>query len=638
MKRDLIAEHLCNLQPASIRNRHLDNTEFIRRFGLAPQHGLLIGDTEIDLKELISAVRRMLKDKKERTILDKNGKIVHLVYDNSEIILKRKYETKNESIARLNELLILSPCLEERRRAYDGLSKYMGPTAPDFSLMRIDFDNRELSDQEVEEIFYEIMKGVTSHHKRLTIALRTHNTNINDFIPNTLAYFERFCGPNPEEASPEIYLCNILPTHRKELLRRDLIRGLDICLYGALRDDLSPGQWTSDVDIDDLWNALMKCKPTRDPFSLLGALDIALYRQYDERYRKFADDAVMKLTHHDYLRPDGIDAYQFIPLLAELVLNRINIIEAGAMQPPYWKRMCAWMQSLFIANQTLPYSLEFESFSSWVRAQMSLAGFYATLIDLRSEPICEASAMSPVSLRQEILGRLSALRLRHKNEGREIVKDDVIEATLVSFTSQPHSLPWCCALPGPLEGHKRPVDCGGVIFPSEVVKEMVKKMEEEKDEVLLSIIAHFSQFFILDETLLQSARKLIDGINICSIEAEERLQHLSRLTDACAIAAACRDIALAKIIGNKILSFTYEATSENQVEYIIRGILLAGSAFADEHEWAVWLEEQFTKIASILPYGKMAEVFLNHLAEIKKVIRLDMRILGRAEAIASAAV
>ena len=128
--------------------------------------------------------------------------------------------------------------------------------------------------------------------------------------------------------------------YRKELLRRNLRGGLDICCLGALRDDLMPGQWVKAVDDDTLWDALSSCNAESNPFSLLGALDIALYRQGDHRFREFSANAVTTLLDEQLGQQDGPDIYRIFQVFYDLVLNQINLLEKMSTYPGYWKR-CA---------------------------------------------------------------------------------------------------------------------------------------------------------------------------------------------------------------------------------------------------------------------------------------------------------
>jgi len=188
---------------------------------------------------------------------------------------------------------------------------------PEFRELRQAATDRELSENEVAQLLDAQRNGARVQQIRLLEQLESGNATIADLAPNSLDYFEQFCGPAPGDLTPEEYLGSILPEHRKHLLRRDLGRGIEICLIGALRDDLCPGTWFEEVNDDDLWEALEASQPQLDPFSLLGALDISIHRQYDERFRIFAEEAVAKLIDNQFPDPYGTDLYQILPALAQ---------------------------------------------------------------------------------------------------------------------------------------------------------------------------------------------------------------------------------------------------------------------------------------------------------------------------------
>lgn len=636
MHEPLIARYLCNLQPFPIRTRILHEKSFGEQFKLTTQTVMNVANFgPIDQRDFIIAARKAFIKGKAQRFRCLDGTRIFIAPHQHGVLLKKYSGKKVADEILLKEMLILSTDPEKRKRAVDKMLNRIGPTAPDFSALQTAFVDRELSDTEVTKLLTESATGLTAFMERLIHALKIHEVTLDYIIPDSLDYYERFCGPDPAESDPEKYLCTLLPVYRKELLRRDFTKGLDICLLGALRDDLSPGQWIGHVPADDLWNSLVACDPKRDPISLLGALDIALYRHDDERFLHFADDAVSLLVQDVFPRPDDIDAYKLIPLLAEMVLNRINTVENGSLRAPFWKRMCAWMQALLIARLILSYSLDFESFSEWVKGQATLAGYYAKMLDLRREPIYRAAEMTPMSFREEVVSRLAILRSRHEAEGRVIPRSNDIAIAVSKISSSAY--PWSCALPGPLEGHHRPVENKFRVIPSDVAVEISKKLKESHEDTLLSHLAHLSQWFGFEEGLLESVRNLIEKIVLRGINEHEYEQRIRRLSDVGLIAAVHRDTKLAKVIGNIVVDAAQAAQSAVQVMVIINALLVAGAAFENEADWAAWLEEQLKKVAGNIPQGETAKAFLQSLEELKKVINLHLGIHTRAEALASAA-
>jgi hypothetical protein len=427
----------------------------------------------------------------------------------------------------------------------------------------------------------------------------------------------------------------LLPTYRKDLIRRDLIQGLDISLIGSLRDDLSPGLWTEQLSDDEIWNALDVCKPDRQPFSLLGALDIALGRQHDGRYYAFAADAVQKLLKDEFPRPDGINTYELIPMLSELVLNRINSLEGGALRAPHWKRMCAWMQAGLLSRLTWTFSLDLDRFREWALGSQVPAGMYANLLDLRREPMYAAANISCEAFRHEVVGRLLALQSRHKAAGRPIPRLQEIHETMTRLAESGSTGFW--SLPGPLEGHRRMVEMQGRELRNDEVRLFMEQLGEQRDGRIWPQLAHISQLFNLSETLLHQIREAIGRVRLEDKWQESKTQ-LEWLTLASFISAAQRDIELAKEVSGIIIAGSHLAVSENEVWMLLRTLLLAGSAFEDEDTWAEWIEEQLAEMAWRLSSGNASKAFLLYLRELKKVVKLSFCIHARAEAICSSAI
>ena len=239
-------------------------------------------------------------------------------------------------------------------------------------------------------------------------------------------------------------------------MEKDLSAGLEICCLGALRDDLCPGQWIIHIHDDVVWDALCALTPERTPNCLLASLDIALHRQGDKRFRDFAEHAILKLTQDEFRVEENGDIYHLLWILAEFALNCVNLIESVATQPGFWRRMCAWMQAEFVVRGLLtdPGSIAVDSLSEWCRSNMALSGNYAELIDCREEPMYLTSwRLSPQALRCEVLGRLVALRSRHRSEGRAIPHAEKIDQALERAKERGDWLK--CFCPGPLEGQPR---------------------------------------------------------------------------------------------------------------------------------------------------------------------------------------
>lgn len=627
MATSLLAAHLCNQQPHQIQNRLRQDEVFTTRFGLvSPRVLTLGGDVHIEQRKLFAATRQALQDKQATNLEDIHGGEIIVTFEQGHLFLESPSKRRKTQV---DALLILSPLQDERVQTLRYLLEHLGPTVPDFSPLLTQAVERDLSDEEVSELFTENTKGVVALQARAIAAFNSNQVALEDLIPNSFAYFERFCGPNPEGADPEDYLGTILPLYRKNLMRRDLVRGLNICLQGALRDDLMPGTWTENFNDDEIWEALTACGPWGDPFALLGALDIALTRQHDERYQGFAEQAVQKLVQEEFLRPDGIDTYELLPLWAELVLNCINMLEGGALRPPYWKRLCAWMQAGFLSHLTQRCRFDLASLREWIQGNQIMVGTYAKMADLRHEPMYRAAETSSRALRGEIVGRLVYIRERYQAAGRIIPGADSIDKAMSRLAEQGSPLDW--ALPGPLYGHRR----SSLIVANTLSETYVEERSRNPSTPVVSTLAYLSQVFDLGAEHLERMREVIGRVEVG--EETNLVEQMVRFTDAGLVACAQRDGELASIIATAVVAIAQEAHKEHEIAVILQALLVASAAFQNEDVWAPWLEKQLVEIALRLPAGQPSQLFYKHIGELKKVLPWHLGIHSRAEAIASAA-
>ena len=622
----LIAEYLLSLQPAVIRGRLHKDESFKKRIGL--QLSTVYGDigkASFSRSALFAAARRLLaQGEVERLDSLEGGEVVVSKHEGSIFVQVSPTEGKPVQIP-FDGLGMLSPDREERLQALDSFLEELGPTAPDFSELRQAAMGHELSDGAVGELLNALWNGVAGRQARLGAQLAAGKATLRDLVPDSFDYFEQFCGPDPGSVAPEEYLGSVLPEYRRGLLRRDLRRGLEICLIGALRDDLCPGTWLEGVNDDELWEVLETCQAPYEPFSLLGALDIALYRQHDDRFRTFAEEAVAKLITDQFLTPDGVDLYEVLPALAQFAVNRINLMEGGALRAPFWKRVCAWMQASQVIHLLDSLGVNWDKLRRHLDSMLVSAGRYASLIDLRREPLYEASEFSPFSLRREVIHRLLHLQVRHSMANRTVPNADRI-VEVAKRLSEESGVPLSWAFPGPLEGHRRPEEPGSVL--KEEYKEQLMKLS---GDLLLSNMVRLSQLFHLDE---ETRSTLCEAVSKCPIESDGP-GPVHYLINAGLVAAAERDQKLAQTIAASLLTLAPDL-KEDAVSLGLQALLIAGAAFEEEGSWAEWLKVQLSAFAARLPAGKASAGLYAQLQELKKVTKLELGIYSQAEALASA--
>lgn len=613
-----VAELLTNRQPLAVRTR-LQEGDALRDLGLTTYRGMEIAGTSILLRHLFSAARMITSGEPAERLRGVRGGEARLIRSEGGFILAVQQGERVVN-ARVRFLAMVSVDRSERLEAFDATVKRLGPTS-DFSAMRAIVEERPLSDEEMEIILDETSHGVEGIQSQLRDKLRSGRATLKDLAPGSLEYYEKFCGPAPENVSPDEYLAAILPAYRKELIRRDLRKGLEISLLGSLRSDLCPGPWVGEIDDHLLWVSLVDCLPDLDPISLLASLDLALYRLNDERFRAFADDAVRALVKDEFLRPYGGDAYKMIPLLARFVLNQINLMDGGALRPPFWKRMCAWMQATLV-TRLIP-AVDVDSFSAALLESMEVAGEQANALDLHREPMLEAGSTAELALRREVVGRLVVFPDRHPSGAEAIPGVQEIEGACVRL--QKKALPWSWLLPGPLEGHRRPQE----ILP----QELMPKLRELPGDLLIGNLANLSQLLSLGEEMKELLRSTVPR----ELTDPDLQRRLAKLLYIAMIAAAEREASLAQMVAEGILRLAPELEEGQMIAAAVEAVLRAAAAFEDEATWAEWLERQFLALAGRIPPGGPAKTLWSHIRELEKVTRLELGIFRRAEGAALAA-
>ena len=624
--------------PESVRRVVMtQEPEFAKRCGFETRRVFSIEpDIKLVDSELFAAAREVLATNKENSIQDVSGKDISVDLDSEcQSIIIRWPDTEGVSHqAPIPDLTLLSPNQEVRLNTLRNIVNRLGPSAEDFRYLLEEIGTRELSHQELSAILDESTHGIAAIQANLTQKINHgFSISVTDIIPQEVSYFERFAGPNPVPQEPEAYFNEVLVPYRKDLLSRDLCAGLDICCLGALRDDLSPGQWVVDIDNDTIWHALSSCNTKTNPFSLLGALDVALYRLEDPRFRAFSAEAVAKLSDESCGKPHGPDSYKLLQIFSNFVLNGINLLENGTNYPSYWKRMCAWMQAGLIVKAITEssVSMEIDALEQWSHSTMAMAGGYALFVDTRIEPMLSANIVTPSALRHEIIGRLLILKSRHESEGRHIPRAEDINCAIdrAELRGQRPVL----GLPGPLEGHKRPTEP----IPQVASEKLKETLPDGVDPLFLQQLAAFSQFFALGEVELERAREVVKTTieNILNTDPHENLKVLEF---AGTVAATNRDTVLADAIADAVVRVTPGILEEKDIHVILRIILQSAAAHEEHDAWFKWLEEKLAGIANHLPPppNKCLRMFINHLDELGRILPVDSWFHIRARAIASA--
>ena len=628
---------LDQLPEATRRKVVTRNPEFASRCGFTVRRTFEIGPgVGLVTSELFATAKEVLATREKRSVQDiaGNDALVDLDKEDRNVVIKWSDAQAVSHEVQIPDLTLLSPSGEARVAALRDVMERLGPTATDLRPLLENIESREMNRDELAAVFDESANGVAALQSRLVGKIRHgRELTVTDVVPPSPSYFEQFAGPCPAAREPEAYFHDVLVPYRRMLLDRHLSTGLDICCLGAVRDDLMPGPWVGSVDDDAVWEALSSFQAKDNPFSLLAALDLALYRQGDPRFREFAADAVATLTGESFGKRDGPDTYRLLHVLAEFVLNRINLVEGGARYPGYWKRMSAWMQAGLVARTLIASSssIDIDNLQEWTRGNMVLGGVYAGLLDARTEPMFFASRITPQALRSEIVGRLHILRLRHEGQGRQVPRSEEIDRVLAPSDNPEQTV--LVGFPGPLEGHRRPAEP----LPQDLTEGLGEAWAGSSKLSALQQLVTVSQLFALGEPILERSRDAVKTIGENAGDTD-RQENLKCLELASVVAAATRDAMLADRIADAVIGLVPKISEVEEIATILQ-ITLQGAAAYEAHDaWFNWLEERLTSIATNLPRppNESLNVFLGHLGEIGLILPIESWFHIRARSVALA--
>ena len=483
-----------------------------------------------------------------------------------------------------------------RQQTLNDIVNSLGPTArlPSSLVERVVV--RSLSPDEMSLVFKELLSGVVPRQSRLAQKVaHGKSPTFDELVPPTLEYWERFCGPLPGSLNAEAWLHEQLIPYRRELLGRDLAGGLNTCCSGALRDDLSPGAWLIGFDDDAVWSALQMVEAHGNPIALLGALDVALYRVRQERFRGFAANAISTLLD-DSMGVGGCDVYRLFAVLCEFAMNSLNAIEGGASCPGHWRRMCAWMQAGLVTQMLIGRgaALDVDALERACVANAAWEGALRRQTDVRDEPLYIGDVMGARTLRREVLRRLRLLKQRHEKAGCEVPMSEEIESALARSDGAPASPRH--ALPGPCELHLPPQEA----MPEELAAKISEMLCGEDYLDALDTLAWWSQWSVVEARLL--AQIGVGLRDVAGRAGEAELDDvLPQLHLASIVAAAAGSECVADGVAVVVGRLAPKASRAEDAAQLVTLLLLAAAAHRAENDWMDWLDGKFAELARALP-------------------------------------
>ena len=623
--------------PASLSERVLTRRPDLgQRWGLERRRWIAF-DRELGMlgEEFIAAARQAYSQSAELPLPGADGSAASIcIEDESQaLVVVRTVAQRQQRIARLSHFALLSRSPTARVLAARRVQEELGATAGDFRELISAVESRPATDDEINRITYELANGVASIQRRLYEKIAGEaGIGIDDLAPNDLTYFDRFVGPQRPDLDADEYVRKILIPYRAELLERDLHSALEIACMGFLRDDLAPGALIAAIGNDDVWQALERSGCTGSPIALLGALDIALHRQDDPRFERFAEDAIRRLADESFGRSGGFDIYNVLSEVTWLVLNRIGTLESGALQAGYRRRMGAWMQaSLFVGHLMRSGSRpDTDQFQEFIEQHRTLGGWLTQCVDARREPLVLVGRIPPERLRSYVIERLLQVRWRHEGLGHRVPEIDGVDPACWRRRGDRDAS--CVRLLGPLDLHHAP----DKPVPPAWINALERGLKPATEGFPWSQVAALSRSFSLEDEHREACRTAARMLGEADCSGGGDRAALRDLVYASQMAAACHDSSLADAIADAFAGLATSMDEPWHVRAMTGALVQCAAAHGDGNAWADWLGQRLTRVAERLPQAPstMSLIFRDCLDEFWHVLPAAEWTQLRARAIA----
>ena len=391
--RELVGHLFLAQLPDQLRQEVIkENPAFAKECGFETRSVLTVeGGLELETTTLLSVSREALRAGRPTSTDDVSGRTVELAPTVGLTGVEIRWTDGGAShTASMPDLALLASAAGSRRRALRRLVARVGPTAAKAHALVERPATNPLTDEDVALLLQESASGFVRLQHESRQATQSGRFGVEDIVPDSVAYFEDLVGPPPGALGTDAYVRGTLVPYRKTLMRRDLRKGLELALLGALRDDLCPGRWLTRYKNDRVWGALDGAQRSSNPFVLLGALDVALYRPKDPRFEEFAVRVLSRLADPLLGDSEGADRYALLSGLSEMVQSRVALLPGCATRPNYWRRTCALMHGGWLLDVLEPTGVrsDIDTFLKWLGDRRRIAGIYADAVGARAESPC----------------------------------------------------------------------------------------------------------------------------------------------------------------------------------------------------------------------------------------------------------
>lgn len=615
------ARALAVLQPKLIADRLFESRSFRSEFGIDSDRAISFGGGPPAPKTgLYQTTRDMFNRQAAQTLTAVTGEQIRISPAAETVAISVLAGGEPTTTAHSLNLMLLSPSIRARQKALRTTAEELGPTGPDPANWRGKLQQGPLDDEDMDRFWREIDASVNPNMARVARDLMTATLDRTHLVPRSRDYWVALCGAPVDGMDQETWLKDVFQPHRRRLVKRGLVPGLDLCLPMGIRHDLTPRALTKHLSHNAMWAALQQLLPIDDPFSLLGLADIAVSRSRgDRRFAGLATDVVRRLSARTLPRQDGIDVYAFLPAFVRFIEAELRVIPGVGHHPAYWRRLCSWTQAALLVRAFHTVTFDTGKLSHSITSDRTPEGVMAELLELRQDPLSHPSATSRTCIRAEILGRLLILQQCKKTQGRTLPGDD---AFAQAIAEQAEVGPLLVHMPGPLELRRSPP------WNFETLPELVQTGLRDRANELTSNLddpnwirfIHLARMIQYDNLILARITELAGKAAVPSSTIDERHAAIARIAEIGYIAVAQRHVPLSDALLGRCLETAGASTDAAEASALFKIGVIATAAAEDALDR---LARYLGHLARLVPQGEVCQVLSAEMGVLKSLTPLE---------------
>ena len=623
---DTVALFSLTALPMTIRGRILNNPEFQKNVGINGVRAPFDDAGRIRLGDLLDIVRKVYATQEEQTVQNLDGDGVQISLKKGPIKIERVGDKVHSDTPPRFEFGLISPDPQTRLEAFRPIPEQLGITGPTSSHWVPILEQRPLSNSEISQVHDAIARSVPNWMSIIRDKISTYTLTQADLVPPLAEYFTTLCGPLPHNMSVDDYIRGPLTDHRQSLIAENMLEGMSLLLPSCLRADASIVPILARFTDGEVWNAVERLQDYSDPFTLLGLLEIALARRTTKQeFEVLAYTLVEKLSNEALTRRDGLDVYDFFPVLVKASLYHLRRIDGMMTQPPYWHWLCAFTQAGLLTRLMDGLKFDPDGMRRWIESATRLSNVLADILALRSEPTWHFGHMTRDHIQAEIIGRLTVLEQNEEAQGRQLPNRELLAKRVEEFVAR-GIYPF---RPGPMEGTSRPMERKTErVLADEDVSALISKLKDAPGEFPWAGVERLSSVLFLPDEFRGS---LTESLKTIELSGGTFVDRANLLAIAGLIASIHKDQDMAEAIGDRLLQELEELEGENEAQQTFLTLLIASTAF-EEDEWIEWLKDKLYRLALTVP-----QKHLKHLGtlidELKTLLPISQWRFGQVEAL-----